>query len=50
MATSYTMPMCNEHAAPTFDSSKPTELLRYFEDLEQLMRRAAITSEEEKKQ
>ena len=38
MATSYTMPMCNEHAAPTFDSSKPGELSRYFEDLTQLMR------------
>ena len=36
MATSYTMPMCNEHTAPTFDSSKPRELSRYFEDLEQL--------------
>jgi hypothetical protein len=26
MATTYTMPMCNECAAPTFDSSKPREL------------------------
>ena len=42
--------MCNEHAAPTFDSSKPRELSRYFEGLEQLMRRAAIALEEEKKQ
>ena len=50
MATSYTMPMRNECAAPTFDSSKPRELSRYFEDLEQLMRRATIASEEEKKQ
>ena len=50
MATSYTMPMCNERTAPTFDSLKPRELSRYSEDLEQLMRRAAITSEEEKKQ
>ena len=50
MATSYTMPMRKEHAAPTFDSSKPRELSRYFEDLEQLMRRAAITSKQEKKQ
>jgi hypothetical protein len=44
------MPMRNERAAPTFDSSKPRELSRYFEDLEQLMRRAAIDTEEEKKQ
>ena len=50
MATSYTMPMHNECTAPTFNSSKPRELSRYFEDLEQLMRQAAITSEEEKKQ
>jgi hypothetical protein len=40
MATTYTMPMCNEHEAPTFDSSKPRELSQYFEDLEQLMKRA----------
>ena len=48
MAT-YTMPMRNERAAPTFDSSKPRELSRYFEDLEQLMHRAAIDTEAEKK-
>ena len=48
MATSYIMPMCNECAAPTFDSSKPRELSRYFEDLEQFMRWAVIASEEEK--
>ena len=50
MATSYTMPMHNECAAPICDSSKPRELSRYFEDIEQLMRQATITSEEEKKQ
>ena len=50
MAISYTMPMRNERTAPTFDSSKPRELSRYFEDLEQLMRQAAIASDEEKKQ
>ena len=50
MAISYTMPMHNECTAPTFNSSKPRELSRYFEDLEQLMRWATITSEEEKKQ
>ena len=44
------MPMHNQHAAPTFDSSKLRELLRYFEDLKQLMRRATIAWEEEKKQ
>ena len=35
---------------PTFDSSKPRELSRYFEKLEQLIRRAVVTSEEEEKQ
>ena len=49
MATPFTMPMRNEHAAPTFDSTKPRELSRYFEDLELLMQRADIATEEEKK-
>ena len=44
------MPLCNEHAALTFDSSKPRELSRYFEDLKQLMRQAIIITEGEKKQ
>ena len=42
--------MCNEPAAPTFDSSKPRELSRYIEDLKQLMMQAMIATEEEKKQ
>ena len=50
MATSYTKPMRNEPAAPTFNSSKPRELSRYVEDLKQLMRQAMIASEEEKTQ
>ena len=50
MAATYVMPMHNEHAAPTFDSSKPRKLSRYFEDLEQLMKCAAIDDEQEKKQ
>ena len=44
------MPMCNEHATPTFDSSKPRELSRYFEDLKQLIEHAAVDNEQKKKQ
>jgi hypothetical protein len=44
------MPTRNERSAPTFDSSKPRELSRYFEDLEQLMNRAAIETEQAKKE
>jgi hypothetical protein len=43
------MPMRNERAAPTFDSSKPRELSRYFEDLEQLMKRATISDQQDMK-
>jgi hypothetical protein len=49
MATTYTMPMCNERAAPTFDSSKPRELSQYFEDLEQLIKRAVISDQQNMK-
>ena len=33
MTTPFTMPMCNEHAAPTFDSSKPREILDILKTL-----------------
>jgi hypothetical protein len=46
MVTTYTMPMHNECAAPTFDSSKPRELSRYFEDLEQLIKHASISNQQ----
>jgi hypothetical protein len=49
MALPIWMPLRNEHAAPTFDTSRPRELPRYFENLEQLMDRAQITDESEKK-
>jgi hypothetical protein len=50
MATTYTMPMHNEHEAPTFDSSKkPRELSQYFEDLEQLMKHASISNQQDMK-
>jgi hypothetical protein len=41
--------MRNERAAPRFDSSNPRELPRFFEDLESLMTRASITTEEDMK-
>ena len=43
------MPMRNECAAPTFDSSKPCELPQFFEDLETLMMHANITNQAEMK-
>ena len=49
MATPFCMPMCNEHVAPTFDSSKPCKLPQFFEDLETLMTRTNITNHTEMK-
>lgn len=43
------MPLRREEVAPTFDTSRPRELPRYFEDLERLMDRAQITDEADKK-
>jgi len=40
----FQMPLRNERAAPTFDTSKPRELNRFFEDLEQLFSRVNYTS------
>ena len=40
---------CWTCAAPTFDSSKPRELSRYFKDLKHLMLCVAINIEEDKK-
>jgi hypothetical protein len=44
------MPLWNQRAAPTFDSTKPWELPRFFEDVEQLFDCANITNKSEKKQ
>jgi hypothetical protein len=41
--------MCNECTAPTFDSSKPRELSRYFEDLEQLIKCTSISDQQDMK-
>jgi hypothetical protein len=49
MAAPIHMPARGEDAAPTFDKTKPRELLRYFDDLEYLFDRAMITSEPDKK-
>ena len=43
------MPLRKEHTAPTFDPSRSRELPRYFEDLEELMDRAHITDNSQKK-
>ena len=49
MANQFYMPARGERAAPSFDRSKPRELVRFFEELEYLFERAALDSETEKK-
>jgi len=49
MAQTFHMPMRGERTAPKFDTTRPRELPRYFEDLEQLMTRANATEESDKK-
>jgi hypothetical protein len=49
MATTYTIPMCNEHAAPTFDNSKARELSQYFDDLEQLIKHTSVDDQQDMK-
>src|SRR5277367_842643 len=49
MALPLFMPMRNERLAPKFDTSRPRELPRFFEDFEELIFRAQITDEAEKK-
>src|SRR5271154_100051 len=43
MALPFFMPMRNERLAPKFDTSRPRELPRFFEDFEELICRAQIT-------
>ena len=43
------MPARGERAAPTFDTSKPRELIRFFEELEYLFTCASLEEESEKK-
>ena len=49
MAAPFYMPAHGERAAPTFDTSKPRELIRFFEELEYLFTRASLEEESEKK-
>ena len=49
MALPVPMPMRNERTAPTFDTARPRELPRFFEDLEYLMERATIVTHADKK-
>lgn len=49
MPAEYYMPARGERAAPTFDQSKPRELIRFFEELEYLFERASLDKEPEKK-
>lgn len=49
MANKFYMPARGEHAAPSFDRTKPRELVRFFEELEYLFERAALTDENEMK-
>jgi hypothetical protein len=49
MANTFYMPARGERAAPSFDKTKPRELVRFFEELEYLFDRAALASEAEKK-
>jgi hypothetical protein len=44
------MPFRGEWCAPSFNKAKPRELVRFFKELERLFVRAAVTSEEEKKE
>ena len=43
------MPARGERAAPSFDNTKPRELIRFFEELEYLFTRADLKDETEKK-
>ena len=49
MANTFYMPARGERAAPSFDITKPRELIRFFEELEYLFTRADLKDETEKK-
>ena len=44
------MPLRQDHGAPTFDPSRPRELNRFFDDLEQLFKRAKFNSKTDAKE
>ncbi|KIJ91904.1 hypothetical protein K443DRAFT_68365, partial [Laccaria amethystina LaAM-08-1] len=43
------MPLKGDRGAPTFNPDRPSELSRFFRQLEALFLRSGITSDEEKK-
>jgi hypothetical protein len=49
MANQFYMPARGERGAPTFDRTKPRELVRFFEELEYLFERAILQDETEMK-
>ena len=49
MAQTFQMPFKGEKAAPEFDPQNPRSLVRFFDDLEECFRRAAVTDDAEKK-
>ena len=49
MANTFHMPARGERGAPSFDRTKPRELVRFFEELEYLFTRAALDKETDKK-
>lgn len=49
MTNTFYMPARGERAAPSFDRTKPRELVRFFEELEYLFDRAALEDESDKK-
>ena len=49
MAAVHVMPIRGERSAPLFDQKEPSELSRYFKQLEMLFTRCKIDDDEEKK-
>ena len=49
MANTFHMPVRGKRAAPSFDRTKPRELGRFFEELEYLFDRAALTKDSDMK-
>ena len=48
--STFSMPLCSDHTTPVFNSTKPQELLRFFNDLEYLFKCTSITNNTEKKE
>jgi hypothetical protein len=50
MAAVHVMPIRGERRAPLFDQKEPSELGRYFKQLEMLFTRCTINDDKEKKE